>query len=609
MRALALALVGALAASPGAAQPGPRTGPDAAPPSLPAYATPLAPRVAPTPPSPGASPLTHRQLSRVVVTVAGSDGGATPLKDWRPPEDAGPGLALSHMPGQALDAAWVRSQFTANRSPEEGGAARALALVQAINRAYLSAGFINSGLVARSSTAPDVLALELILGGLSTDPAGRSDLSVVWVGGSDGGLSPAYLRARMPSARGRPLSAVDLERDFRLLAEDPAIRTLTADLRPGTRPGEASLALSVLPQERFELAVTGANNRSPSVGGERLSAAATLRNAAVPGDLLSFEAGVTDGLEDAALSYGAPLSPHLTAFIRANLNEAAVVDRELAPLDIEARDRAAEGGIHWRLSERPLLPAQGGGWRSAEALTVGVQASRRISRTYLLGQPFSFSPGAVEGRSAYTALRLVGDYVARNVDRVFAVSLTGTLGVGGTRSYLPGVISPKRDFKAALAQVNYARRLTSEGLELRARLTGQYASGTLYSGERLAAGGEASVRGYRETLVLGDRGAIASVEFARPIRPFGRASGSVFDWGAFTASVFADGAYMRNGRPPHPKKTLASAGASLAWSPSEALSFRVTYARALDRVQIAGERDLQDDGVHIRMTVYPLRFR
>lgn len=543
------------------------------------------------------------------MTVAGPDAGATPPKDWRPPSDVGPGFVLTHAPGQALDAAWVRAQFTANRSPEEGSGGRALALVQAINRAYLSAGFINSGLVSRPSNTPDELVLELILGGLSADPAGRPDVSVAWVAGSDGGLTASYLRARMPSTRARPLSAVDLERDFRLLAEDPAIRTLTADLRPGTRPGEASLALSVLPQERFELAVTGANNRSPSVGGERLSAAASLRNAAIPGDLLSFEAGVTDGLEDAALSYGAPLAPRLTAFVRASLNEAAVVDRELAPLDIEARDRAGEGGVNWRLSERPLLPLEGGGWRSAEALTVGIQASRRISRTYLLGQPFSFSPGAVEGRSAYTAVRLVGDYVARNVDRVFAVSLTGTLGVKGTRSDIPGVISPERDFKAALAQVNYARRLTGNGLELRARLTGQYASGTLYSGERLAAGGEVSVRGYRETLVLADRGAIASVEFARPIRPFGRASGSGFDWGAFTASVFADGAYMRNARPPHPKKTLSSAGASLAWTPSEALSFRVTYARALDRVRIAGERDLQDDGVHIRMTVYPLRFR
>lgn len=609
MRAFLWAAVGALVAAPALAQTGPRTGPEASPPTTPAYATPPAPRVAPSTPAAGPAAAAGGRVTRVVVAVAGSDAAAHPPKAWRPPEDAGPGLILTHTAGQALDAAWVRAQFAANRSPEMGGVARALALVQAINRAYLSAGFINSGLVARPSSTPDELALELILGGLSVDPAGRPDFGVAWVGGSDGGLSPDYLRARMPAARNRPLSAFDLERDFRLLAEDPAIRTLTADLRPGARPGEAGLALSVLPQERFELAVAGANNRSPSVGGERLSTTATLRNAAVPGDLVTVEAGVTDGLEDVALSYGAPLSPRFTAFVRASLNEAAVVDRELAPLDIEARDRAAEGGLNWRVLERPLLPAETGGWRSAEVLTLGIQASRRISRTYLLGQPFSFSPGAIDGRSAYSAARLVGDYVARNVDRVFAVSLTGTLGMTGTRSDTPGVVSPGRNFKVLLAQLNYARRLSDEGLELRARLTGQYATSTLYSGERLAAGGEASVRGYRETLVLADRGAVASVEFARPFRPFGRASGSGFDWGAFSASVFADGAYMRNVRAPHPKKTLASVGTSLAWTPSEALSFRVTYARALDRVSIAGERDLQDDGVHIRMTVYPLRFR
>jgi hemolysin activation/secretion protein len=68
----------------------------------------------------------------------------------------------------------------------------------------------------------------------------------------------------VPAASNQPLSAIAIERDFRLLAEDPAIRTVNADLRPGARPGEASLLLTVTPQDRFDIYLSAANSRSPS---------------------------------------------------------------------------------------------------------------------------------------------------------------------------------------------------------------------------------------------------------------------------------------------------------------------------------------------------------
>lgn len=87
-------------------------------------------------------------------------------------------------------------------------------------------------------------------------------------------------------------------------------------------------------------------------------------------------------------------------------------------------------------------------------------------------------------RSARTALRLTGDYVVRGVDQVFAISLTATRGLDGSRSDVPGVEDPKQHFTAVLAQVNYARRLSKQGLELRARLSGQFADSVLYAGAR-----------------------------------------------------------------------------------------------------------------------------
>ena len=407
------------------------------------------------------------------------------------------------------------------------------------------------------------------------------------------------------------MSAVDLERDFRLLAEDPAIRTVNADLRPGSRPGEASLALSIYPQERHDLYVSVANDRSPSVGGERVSIGGHARNGVVAGDILTGGIGLTKGVADAAVGYAAPFfDPRTTISARVGFNNAAVIDRPVRPLDIRARERSGEIRLTHKFIDEPLLPgAQAGRWAPARTFSGGVLLARRVSTSLLQGEPFSFAAGSVDGRAAYTAVRLVGDYLVRGVDQVFAVSVTATKGLAGTRSDAAGALNPKRHFSVALAQVNYARRLSDKGLELRARLAGQIADSILYSGERFSAGGATSVRGYRENLLLADEGIMGSLELAQPISFSRRQVGAAgFDWGAFSVSAFVDAASLKNRNAPQPDGPIYSVGASLAWTPSEALSAQLTYGESLSPEPPVAEQDIQDDGVHFRMTFRPLRW-
>ncbi len=459
-----------------------------------------------------------------------------------------------------------------------------------------------------------MLNLRLVYGGLAPGADGGPPFSVAWAQGGAQGLDEAYVRDRLAAAFRRPLNAVDLERQFRLLAEDPAIRTVNADLRPGARPGEASLAVSVYPQDRFDLYATLANDRSPSVGGEHLGLGGYARNALRPGDILSGEIGVTQGLKDAALSYATPVfTPATTFSVRGEVNDAAVVAASLRPLDIKARDREIEAGLTEKFLDAPLLPsAEPGHWIAAHTLSGGVLLTHRVSQTDLQDLPFSFSPGAVNGRSEYTAVRLVGDYVMRGVVQVFAVSLTATRGLDGTGSDIPGSPTPRRHFDVLLAQVNYARRLTGGGLEFRARLSAQTADSVLYAGERLSAGGATTVRGYRENLLLADKGVVGSLELGQPIRIWGpaRRDGGGFDWrSAFSLTGFVDGAQLRNYRPPQPGDGIYSLGAALAWTPSDALSAQLTWGHALNKVDLSGNRDLQDRGVYFSVTVRPLHAR
>jgi hemolysin activation/secretion protein len=415
----------------------------------------------------------------------------------------------------------------------------------------------------------------------------------------------------MPSAANVPLSAVAIERDFRLLAEDPAIRTINAQLRPGAAPGEASLSLAVLPERRADLYLSAGNSRAPSVGGERIAVGGLIRNLASGGDLLSGEAGLTEGVADGSIAYATPFfGRSTTLLLRGSINRAAVIDQALAPLDIRTRERGAEIALSRRLFAAPLSPIGEGRWSPARSLSIGLGAGWRRQRSFLLGQPFSFAPGSENGRAEYVAARLLGDYVQRSIDQVFAVSLTGTIGIDGTRSDIAGVPTPDRHFLAAIAQLNYARRLTPAGLELRARLTGQYSDGVLFSGERLSIGGERSVRGYRESLVIADRGLVGGVELARPLNLSGAPPGSRrFDWGAFTIAMFAEAGagWNADGFNPRPR-WLGSVGPALAWQPNEGLSVRVAWGIALNEAEVTGLRDWQDDGLHVRVVVRPFRW-
>lgn len=584
-----------------------RTGPSAATPDVQMGEAP-APLMAP-PPLPALPPSAGTALITEILIESGNAPPATPLPGWQAPSD--PLAQITLTPTDRFDADWVRGQFRQNGMMDQPVALdRFVALVQQINRAFIANGYINSGLLLDGSPPANggPLQLRLISGGVAA-MAGQPGVVVAWGSNGSKGLNEAYVLARMPSAQAVPLNAIHIEREFRQLAESSAISTVNANLRPGARPGEAQLQLIVDPAPRFDLYLTAANNRSPAIGGERLAIGGSVRNLLTAGDIFSAEGGLTSDRPDVLASYIVPtIDPATRILVRGGYNEAAVVDAQLQPLDIRSTDWHVEAGVERTLFERPLLPGtEPGTWQTARSVTMGLRYAHRKTRTFLLGQPFSFSPGAVDGRTEYDALRLTADWVERGVDMVFAVSLTATQGLGGTNSRIPTLLNPDGNFRAVRLQSSFVQRLRNDGWELRARVGGQWADGILYSGERFAAGGAQSVRGYRETLLLSDMGLNGSLELARSFSLTN--SSARFDWGRFTAAAFVEGALLgnREGADPVPDE-IGSVGASLAWQPSPAITARISYGHALNDPAIAGDRNIQDRGVHFAVTFRPLEF-
>jgi hemolysin activation/secretion protein len=595
-----------------------RTGPNAAPPPAPSYPAATELQEAPASPPPAPAPAVPAGAAMTFTDINVVDDLAVPARprpDWVPSADPVTGLTLDLRPGEWLDGAWVRRQFVDNGligAPVPLD--RIVAFVQQINLAFVVNGYINSGILISGAPPSDggVLELTLVSGRVVPGAPGAPPVAVSWSEGGPRGLTEAFILDRMPAATRVPFDSIELEREFRLLTGHPAIRTVNVDLQPGLRPGEATLNILVDPQPRTDLYLTAANNRAPSIGGERFAAGGSIRSLVAAGDMLSGEAGITGGRGDVGFAYEAPFLDPLTLFsIRGAYNEAAVIDPELRPLDIEATELAVEGGVERSIFRRPLTPGERAGeWRAARTVSLGLRLAHRRSISYLLGRRFSFSPGSVDGRTEYSALRFTADWVERGIDEVAALSITATQGFGHTESDIPGLLTPETDFRALLVQFSYARRLNEAGLELRARINSQLSDGLLYSGERFAVGGEYTVRGYRETLVLADRGANASVELAHPLSlTGGRRDESGVDWGAFSVFGFADGAVVSNAAGPQPfPDELASVGLGLAWIPSDAIFAQLTVAEALIDAPVLGSSDIQDRGVQFRITVRPLAF-
>ena len=95
-------------------------------------------------------------------------------------------------------------------------------------------------------------------------------------------------------------------------------------------------------------------------------------------------------------------------------------------------------------------------------LKLGLEFAHRESETFLLGVPFSFSPGPVNGLSKVRVLRFVQDWIERTRDQVVAVRSSFNKGLdifGATDNPSP---TQGGSFFSWLGQAQWVRRVTGE---------------------------------------------------------------------------------------------------------------------------------------------------
>ena len=442
---------------------------------------------------------------------------------------------------------------------------------------YIQRGYINSGVVI-----PDQQVVE----GIITLRIVEGVLADIGISGN-ARLRSSYVEDRLRLDAGPPLNINDLQRRLQLLQQNPLIKRINGELIPGVKPGEAELGVILEEANPFRFSAEINNHRPPSVDAEQLLVEGSHINLTGRGDTLLASAGITGGLNDYYASYTLPVNSRDTRLgVDFEYIDSDVEEDPFDELDIESRSRTF--GLRVSHPLRRTLSSE---------LSLGLALELRDSKTYLLGEPFSFSPGVNDGESEITVLRFQQYWYQRSRKQVLAARSVFSVGLDAFGATDNSGDLPDGEFFAWLGQFQWARRLGDGDYQLIFRADAQLARDSLLPIEQFVVGGVDSVRGYRENQFVRDSGVIGSLELRIPVMR--TEAGRTWLW----LAPFADYGHAWNEDLPTPDiKDIYSAGVGLLWDPVPQLHGEVYWGHAFRTVDKGGvEHDLQDDGFHFQV--------
>jgi hemolysin activation/secretion protein len=460
------------------------------------------------------------------------------------------------------------------------------ALRRALTILYINNGYINSG-----SVIPD----QIVVDGVLTIQIIEGTLTHIEVEGNKWFGDP-FLRDRLAHGAGPPVNIVPLQHQLQLLQQDTRIHRIKAELRPGVKPGESILNVRVEEKNPISFWLGFNNYQSASVGAERGLVTLAHENITGHGDILSFTYGRSEGLKPQIDTwYSLPLTSRDTnLLLRYRQNDFDVVKKPFEDLNIQS-----ESEIYEITLRHPF-------YRSLnQEFSMALTGEHLRNKTFLLDEPFSFSPGAEEGESKVSALRFSQDWVYRTQQQVFSARSLFSFGIDTLDATISDSGLPDGDFISWVGQFQWARILKPSDIQLLFRLDAQLSNDPLLPLEQIAVGGRYSVRGYRENLLVRDKALITSLESRIPLLRNRR-------WADYLQVVpFTDfgTAYNEDLATPSPKE-IWSIGLGLRWgftldhSPNELkLALEVYWGYALKDVDMKDEYDLQDDGIHFQFSL------
>ncbi len=459
-------------------------------------------------------------------------------------------------------------------------------LRRALTLLYVNKGYINSGAVIPDQTVVDgVVTMRIIEGKLTS----------ITVEGNKW-FQESFLRNRIALGTGAPVNILPLQDRLQLLQQDQRIERIHAELRPGAHPGESELTVRVEEKPPFSLSVAFDNYEAPTVGSEREMVTLAHQNLTGHGDILSFTYGHSDGLHPMIDAwYAVPINARdTTLLLRYRKNDTKVVDAVFGPLDIVSKSDTFEFTLR-----QPVYRTLN------QEFALAISTEYEDNKTSLSGEPFSFYPGVIDGKSKVVPLRFAQEWTYRTQKQVIAARSRFSFGLDAFGATVHDSSNlPDGQFFAWLGQVQWARVLDSRDIQLLARADVQLATDSLLPVEQVGIGGRYTVRGYRENLLVRDQAFIASLESRIPLIQNKR-------WADYLQfCLFGDYGSGSNVKvPTSGPSDISSVGLGLRWAASPMKSAfklkpeaEIYWGHALRHLDFQ-DKNLQDRGIHFQIAL------
>lgn len=458
---------------------------------------------------------------------------------------------------------------------------------RAITLHYVQHGYINSGALIPDQVPSTGFVLIQIVEG---------ELSSISLSGNHW-LRDKYLLSRIRRWSDPPLNLNRLQEGLQLLRQNPNVAQINAELKPGLTPGESVLDLRVKEHQPFRLGLQFDNQRPPSVGAEQIWLLASDLSLTGNSDPLEFKYGIANaganglewsGVDNMEASYHLPVTRRDTTLgVYGSRLNTSIIENPFRSLSIESLTTLF--GISLRQPIHESLNQE---------FSLSLAFDHRINKTWLLGERFNVSPGAVDGEMRVSVLRFSQDWLTRGQNHLLALRSTFNFGLDVLEATDNGIPQdPDARFFSWLGQAQYLQRLFETQTQLVLRLTGQWTDEPLLALEQFSVGGFESVRGYLENQLVRDRGIVSSAEVRLPVWYDKSGAGVIY-----LAPFFDFGAAWNIEDSPSPS-SIYSTGIGLLISPARHFTAQMYWGYRLRDVEIPDKTGLQGYGVGVRINV------
>lgn len=456
--------------------------------------------------------------------------------------------------------------------------ARLLQARTAITELYIKSGYLTTGAYLPEQTIKDgIVTLQVVEGYLDQ----------IQISGTKR-LNPNYIRQRIARGTKTPLNQQSLLNALQLMRLDPLIKSLSAELSAGTKPGQNRLLVQVEEAPSLKLDLTLDNSASPTVGTFSRSLGLEEANLLGQGDNLKIGYRNTQGSNQIDVSYTIPFNARNgTVGLNYGYSTSVVTERPFDFLDIRGNSRSY--GITVR---QPVLNTP------SQNVALGLTFGRRNIQTSLLGVPFPLSAAADnQGQTQLSVLRFFQDWSKRSRNTALALRSEANFGLGifdDTINSLP----PDSRFFYWRGQAQWIRQLAQDRF-IRARSSLQIADRPIPAVEQFSLGGESTIRGYRRDALLADNGFLGSIELLWPLYRTPKRHGILH-----IVPFFDVGTVWNNsdGQQSFPliANTLASTGIGVQWQWKNRFNVKFDWAVPLLPIESPlGNRTLQENGFHL----------